>query len=171
MEHGSATLLINLDHLPRFGGVEVGVYCLCAGHCAAQSRSQLNGTDLGCSIDDGCIDQVKQGLVFIAIGARFENLRVTTLVRHGQDPVHQVAPGGHQLFIHSAGDLSYRYLGVRLLGEGSSQCVANGVGLELIQSVLDGEPNASTSGSLAALEGDVLIGRYVGRQVEAAIGH
>src|SRR5699024_9143600 len=88
------------------------------------------------------------------------------LVRHGHGAVDQVAPTVGQLIVHAADELVPGEVGVVVLRAGHRDEVAQRVGTELGEEILDVDDHALGGGELGAGHGEELGGDHLGGQVQ-----
>ena len=149
-----------LGDLPRLGGVEVGVDRLGGVHRGPEGSLQFDPFELAVRENEQLVDRLQDDVVLGRTAAGV-GLLAEVLVDHRQHPIDEVAPRRNEFVVDAPGDLLDGDVGVGLLGEARGQSVAEPVGLEEIEPLLDRESDPARCRGLAALEGDVLVGRHI----------
>ena len=107
-----------------------------------------------------------QRSVLAVVLANRRNGAVVIAVGEGEDTVHQVAVGRHQLIVIPAYELAPGKIGVPRFGHVYREQVAQWVGVISIQVIQQPYRPVATGGKLPTFDGQELVGRYVVRQVQ-----
>src|SRR3990170_725697 len=170
IEDGGAAFPVPLDQVPGGVAFHVTVRLPRHRHRRLQSGAKAAETDVLAGAGYGLFRSGQEGSIGGGQLAGAGHGAAEVVVSEGQDPIHQITPGGHELIIVAPHEVVPGEVGVGGLRHVHGQIVAKRVGIMAREVVgyPDGQPEAG--GGLAPANCLILIGGDIVREVEGLSG-